>query len=52
LFSEALAAEGKELFKACELGLESIVAKRAGSLYRSGTSRNWSKAKNLNFVRT
>jgi ATP-dependent DNA ligase len=38
--------------KACELGLEGIVSKRAGSLYRSGPSGNWLKAKNPDFVRT
>jgi hypothetical protein len=38
--------------KACELGLEGIVSKRAGSLYRSGRSRNWLKTKNPDFVRT
>ena len=37
--------------KACELGLEGIVSKRAGGLYRSGKSRNWLKTKNPNFVR-
>ena len=37
---------------ACKLGLEEIVSKRAGSLYRSGTSRNWLKSKNPAFVRT
>ena len=53
LFSEALAAEGEVVFaKACELGLEGIVSKRAGSLYRSGKSRNWLKTKNPDFVRT
>ena len=52
LFSEALAAEGPVVFKsACELGLEGIVSKRAGSLYKSGPSRNWLKTKNANFVR-
>jgi bifunctional non-homologous end joining protein LigD len=52
-FSEALVAEGAVVFaKACELGLEGIVSKRAGSLYRSGRSRDWLKAKNPNFVRT
>jgi bifunctional non-homologous end joining protein LigD len=35
--------------KACEMGLEGIVSKRAGSLYRSGTSRTWLKAKNPAF---
>jgi hypothetical protein len=39
LFSEALAAEGAVVFaKACELGLEGIVSKRAGSFYQSGKS--------------
>jgi bifunctional non-homologous end joining protein LigD len=53
LFSEALAAEGAVVFaKACELGLERIVAKRAGSFYRCGRSRNWLKIKNPDFVRT
>jgi bifunctional non-homologous end joining protein LigD len=53
VFSEALEAEGAVVFaKACELGLEGIVSKRAGSLYKSGRSRNWLKTKNLNFVRT
>jgi bifunctional non-homologous end joining protein LigD len=52
LFSEAL-AEGAIVFvKACELGLEGVVSKRAGSLYRSGKSRNWLKTKNPNFART
>jgi hypothetical protein len=37
LFSEALAEEGAVVFaKACKLGLEGIVSKRAGSLYRAG----------------
>jgi len=38
--------------KACELGLEGIVSKLAGSFYRSGKSRNWLKTKNPDFVRT
>jgi bifunctional non-homologous end joining protein LigD len=47
LFSEALSAEGALVFaKACEMGLEGIVSKRAGSRYRSGTSRSWLKSKN------
>ncbi|HZZ21910.1 MAG TPA: hypothetical protein VFE60_04720 [Roseiarcus sp.] len=34
LFSEALAAEGAVVFaKACELRLEGVVSKRAGSYY-------------------
>jgi bifunctional non-homologous end joining protein LigD len=40
------------LAKACELGLEGIVSKRAGSLYKSGPNRNWLKTKNPDFVRT
>jgi hypothetical protein len=32
--------------KACKLGLEGIVAKRAGSGYRSGNRRQWLKSKN------
>jgi bifunctional non-homologous end joining protein LigD len=35
LFSEALTGEG-EFAKACEIGLEGIVSKRAGSRYWSG----------------
>jgi bifunctional non-homologous end joining protein LigD len=50
LFSDALAAEGALVFaKACELGLEGIVSKRAGSRYLSGNSRQWLKAKNPKF---
>jgi bifunctional non-homologous end joining protein LigD len=53
LFSEAIEAEGYLVFtKACELGLEGIVSKRAVSLYRSGTSRHWLNCKNPAFVRT
>jgi bifunctional non-homologous end joining protein LigD len=53
LFSEAFAAEGAVVFThACELGLEGIVSKREGSLYKSGRSRNWLKTKNQDFVRT
>jgi bifunctional non-homologous end joining protein LigD len=53
LFSEALAAEGALVFaKACELGLEGIVSKRAGSFYKCGKSRNWLKTINPDFVRT
>jgi bifunctional non-homologous end joining protein LigD len=52
-FSEAMAAEGAVVFAhACKLGLEGIVSKRAGSRYRSGTSRNWLKCLNPNFSRT
>ena len=53
LFSEALVAEGAVVFaKACELGLEGIVSKRARSVYKSGRSRNWLTMKNPDFVRT
>ena len=53
LFSEAIEAEGELVFaKACALGLEGIVSKRAGSLYKSGRSRNWLKTRNPAFVRT
>ena len=52
-FSAALTIEGATVFAhACKLGLEGIVSKRAGSRYRSGTSRNWLKCLNPNFVRT
>jgi len=37
--------------KACDMGLEGIVSKRAGSRYRSGTSRQWLKSKNPAFLR-
>ena len=53
MFSEPIEAEGAIVFaKACELGLEGIVSKRAGSLYRSGRCRNWLKTKNPAFIRT
>jgi bifunctional non-homologous end joining protein LigD len=51
-FSEAVAAEGATVFAhACQLGLEGIVSKRAGSRYRSGPSRNWLKCLNPEFER-
>jgi bifunctional non-homologous end joining protein LigD len=51
-FSEALSADGVLVFAhACKLGLEGIVSKRAGSRYRSGTSRNWLKVLNPEFER-
>jgi bifunctional non-homologous end joining protein LigD len=51
-FSEAIEADGRLVFaKACEMGLEGIVSKRAGSRYVSGNSRIWLKAKNPNFAR-
>ena len=52
LFSDAIAAEGELVFaKACEMGLEGIVSKRADSRYASGSSRAWLKCKNRAFVR-
>jgi bifunctional non-homologous end joining protein LigD len=52
LYSDEVASEGTVVFaKACELGLEGIVSKRAGSPYESGPSRNWLKTKNPDFVR-
>jgi bifunctional non-homologous end joining protein LigD len=52
LFSEAIEAEGALVFaKACEMGLEGIVSKRAGSRYFSGPSKSWLKAKNPTFLR-
>jgi hypothetical protein len=36
--------------KACALGLEGIVPKRAGRFYRSGKSRTWLKTVNPDFV--
>jgi bifunctional non-homologous end joining protein LigD len=37
---------GEEMFRdACERGLEGVIAKRAGSPYRSGRSRDWLKLK-------
>jgi bifunctional non-homologous end joining protein LigD len=51
-FSEALSADGALVFAhACKLGLEGIASKRAGSRYRSGTSRNWLKCLNPEFQR-
>jgi bifunctional non-homologous end joining protein LigD len=51
-FSEAVSADGALVFAhACKMGLEGIVSKRAGSRYRSGTSRNWLKVLNPDFQR-
>jgi bifunctional non-homologous end joining protein LigD len=53
LLSDALVAGGALGFaKACELGLEGIVSKRAGSRYSSGNSRQWLKSRNPEFERT
>ena len=38
--------DGAQLFgRACELGLEGVVSKRAGAKYRSGRGDNWTKVK-------
>ncbi|MEJ1157363.1 ATP-dependent DNA ligase [Prosthecomicrobium sp. N25] len=53
LFSESLDAEGPEVFEhACRLGLEGIVSKKRGSVYRSGSVRTWMKTKHRAFVRS
>jgi bifunctional non-homologous end joining protein LigD len=50
---EPIAADGELVFaKACALGLEGIVSKRARGLYRSGPSPSWRKIKNPAFART
>src|SRR5262245_2721643 len=39
--------DGEAVFRhACKMGLEGIVSKRLGSLYRSGRSSDWLKTKN------
>jgi bifunctional non-homologous end joining protein LigD len=44
IFSEAIAGDGPVVFEhACRLGVEGIVSKRAGSLYRSGRGLAWRK---------
>ena len=51
-FSASVADEGAMVFAhGCELGLEGIVSKRAGSRYRSGASRNWLKCLSPEFQR-
>jgi bifunctional non-homologous end joining protein LigD len=51
-FSASVAGEGAIVFAhACQLGLEGIVSKRAGSRYRSGASRNWLKCLSPEFQR-
>jgi bifunctional non-homologous end joining protein LigD len=53
LFSEAFKADGALVFaKVCEMGLEGIVSKQAGSPYRSRNGRQWFKCKNPTFMRT
>ena len=45
-FSEEIDAEGERfLRKACELGLEGVIAKRRDAPYRSGRSGDWLKIK-------
>jgi bifunctional non-homologous end joining protein LigD len=51
-FSASVAGEGAIVFAhACQLGLEGIVSKRAGSRYKSGASRNWMKCLSPEFQR-
>jgi bifunctional non-homologous end joining protein LigD len=45
--NEHLAHDGESVFRhACKMGLEGIVSKLKGSIYRSGRSRDWLKMKN------
>jgi ATP-dependent DNA ligase len=47
-FSDHFEGDGGAFFrKACEMGLEGIVSKRAASSYRSGPSKSWLKTKNM-----
>jgi bifunctional non-homologous end joining protein LigD len=47
-YSEHWLGQGKALFeKACQMGLEGIIAKRADQPHRSGRSRDWLKIKSL-----
>ena len=47
-YSEHWIGQGDALFeKACQMGLEGIIAKRADQPYRSGRSRDWLKIKSL-----
>ena len=51
-FSASVADDGAIVFaQACELGLEGIVSKRAGSRYKSGPSRNWLECLSPEFQR-
>jgi bifunctional non-homologous end joining protein LigD len=46
-FNEHIEGDGPTVFAhACRLGLEGIVSKRKGSIYRSGRSPDWLKMKN------
>ena len=45
-FSDEICGEGKDAWRAaCNMGLEGIVSKRRGSVYRSGRTPNWRKTK-------
>jgi bifunctional non-homologous end joining protein LigD len=47
-YSDHIAGNGRRFFQeACRAGLEGIIAKRAGSLYREGRGRDWLKVKCL-----
>jgi bifunctional non-homologous end joining protein LigD len=46
-FNEHLTHDGNVVFRhACKIGLEGIVSKRLGSIYRSGRCKDWIKFKN------
>jgi bifunctional non-homologous end joining protein LigD len=46
-YVEHIEGDGVEMFKAvCKLGLEGIVSKKLGALYKSGPSKAWLKIKN------
>lgn len=46
-YVEHTEGDGAELFSAvCKLGLEGIVSKRLGSVYKSGPTKTWIKVKN------
>jgi ATP-dependent DNA ligase len=46
-YVEHTEGDGDKMFEAvCNLGLEGMVSKRAGSFYRSGPSKMWIKVKN------
>jgi bifunctional non-homologous end joining protein LigD len=46
-FNEHLPHDGEVVFRhACKMGLEGIVSKRLGSIYRSGKCKDWLKFKN------
>jgi bifunctional non-homologous end joining protein LigD len=46
-YVEHAEGHGERMYEAaCQLGLEGIVSKRAGSFYRSGPSKMWIKVKN------